>query len=117
MEAQGGLVTAAQMLGLGLTKNSIAHLRNDGFLVSAAPAVYRGAGVPASWLTEVAAAALFLNGRAVASKATAARLLGLPGFEHDPGIEFSCVRDSRGVGGRFRVHSARQLEGVARTLC
>lgn len=117
MEAQGGLATSTQMLALGFTKNSIAHLRNEGFVISAAPGVYRSAGTPPSWLTDVAAAALFLDGRAVASKATAARLLGLPGFENNPSIEFSCVRESRGIGGRFVVHSSRQLDAADRTVC
>lgn len=117
MELQGGLATSAQMLTLGLTRNSIAHLRNEGVLVSAAPCVYRLAGAPASWLTELAAAALFLDGRAVVSKATAARILGMPGFEHNRTIEFSCIPESRGIGGRFTVHSARQLDDVDRTRC
>lgn len=117
MEAQGGLATAAQMFALGFSKNSIANLRNEGYLVSAAPCVYRAAGTPSSWLTELAAAALFLNGRAVVSKATAARLLGLPGFENDPTIEFSCVPESRGIGGRVTVHSARQLDPVDQGAC
>jgi len=111
-EAQGGVATAAQLRALGLTKNSVAHLRNKGLLVSAAPGVYRAAGTPSSWLTEVVAAALFLDGRAIASKATAARILGLPGFETDPTIEFSCVPESRGIGGRITVHSSRQLDTV-----
>lgn len=117
MEAQGGLVTANQMLMLGFSANARAHLRNEGFLVSVAPSVFRAAGTPQSWLTDLAAAALFLNGRAVASKATAARLLGLPGFEQNPLIEFSCVRNSRGIGGRIVVHSSRQLDESDRKTC
>jgi len=117
MEAQGGLVTAKQMLMLGFSRNALSHLRNEGFLVSVAPSVFRAAGTPPAWLTDLAAAALFLNGRAVASKATAARLLGLPGFDQNPLIEFSCVRDSRGIGGRIVVHSSRQLDEVDRKTC
>jgi hypothetical protein len=116
-EAQGGLATLAQMMALGMSWPSVQNRRDRGHLVSMAPGVFRAAGAPTNWLTEVAAAALFLGHRAVASKATAARLHGLPSFENDVTVEFSCVRESRGIGGRITVHSARQLDDVDRTTC
>lgn len=116
-EAQGGLATLRQLVALGFSPSEINGLRARRIVTSMAPGVFRAAGLPMSWLTEVASAALFLRGRATASLATAARLHGLPSFEHDPTIEFSCVPESRGVGGRITVHSTRRLDPVDQTAC
>jgi len=116
-EAQGGLATAKQLALLGFTPKQIDGLRDRRHLLSVAPGVFRSAGVPASWLNQVVAGALFLDGRAMTSGATAARLFAFQGFERSGAVEFSCERASRGIGGQITVHSARQLDAIDRTTC
>lgn len=114
LEAQIGLATRSQLHLLGMTDAQIRHFRNSGVLISMGPGVFRGAGVPSSWLLRLAASALFLDGRAIVCQASAARLHELPGFERDDTVEFARVIDSRGIGGRVTVHSARRLDDVDR---
>ena len=112
LELQGGAVSRSQLRRLGLPDSLIDSMRDDGHLVSIFPGVYRGAGVPPSWLLDLVAATLLLSGRAVASMATAARLHSLPGYETDPNIEFSCQLPNRNIGGSVPVHSTRRLDAV-----
>jgi len=114
LEVQAGVASRGQIAALGLSDGQLRGLRNSGALVSLLPGVYRGTGVPITWLTRLVASTLFLEGRAIVALATAARLHALPGFESDEHVEFVRIIESRGIGGRVTVHSARRLDEVDR---
>ncbi|MFM8529673.1 MAG: type IV toxin-antitoxin system AbiEi family antitoxin domain-containing protein [Ilumatobacteraceae bacterium] len=115
LESQGGVASLEQLRRLGLDEGRVNHLRRSGTLTSIYQGVYRGAGVPESWLTRLVGSTLFLGGRAIASLATAARLHSLPGFEDHDTVEFTRVSESRGIGGRVTVHTSRRLDEVDRS--
>jgi len=109
LRAQAGVASLQQMLALGLNRSRIARRRRSGLDVAVFPGVVRSAGAPATWVSDVVAASLFLGERAVASGQLAARLHRLSGFESDTHIEFSTPTKSRGLGGRIQVHESRRL--------
>lgn len=114
LESQAGVASYDQLRRLGLGDGEVSHLRRSGALVSIYQGVYRGAGVPDSWLVRLVGSTLFLSGRAIAGLATAARLHALPGFEHDDTVEFVRISESRGIGGRVTVHTSRRPDAVDR---
>jgi hypothetical protein len=89
--SQHSLVTLAQALGAGLSLGQIRHKASTGEWAVARPRVYAVAGVPASWVQAVAAAALSLEPRAWVSHATAGQLWAYPGVQ---GEEIDVLVDS-----------------------
>jgi len=85
-EAQLGLLTRAQCLGLGMTASALKWMVHAGRWQMVHPGVYATHVGPLDWRARVSAAVLYCGDGAVASHSTAARLHGL--VEQDPdGIE------------------------------
>lgn len=84
--SQHGLVTRSQALEY-LTQRQLERRVRDGGLERVRPGVYRLAGSPLTWEQQVLAACLSGSADASASHATAARLLGLKGFESANDVE------------------------------
>ena len=91
MARQQGLITRSQALSTGLSRRQV-----DGRLASSEwrrlmPTVYAPAELFATWHQRVIAACLWAGENAAASHATAAHLLGFPGFPRE-GIEICTPR-------------------------
>jgi hypothetical protein len=81
--SQHGLITLDQALKAGLSTGQIRQRVRSGVWAVARPRVYAIAGAPVTWAQTVAAVALSLQPRAWISHATAGRLWGFPGVDHD----------------------------------
>jgi Transcriptional regulator, AbiEi antitoxin len=85
-EAQFGVLTRAQCLGLGMTSDAIKWMLSSGRWQKVHHGVYARHVGPIEWNARVSAALLYCGEGAVASHRTAARLCGL--LDQDPrGIE------------------------------
>ncbi len=74
---QLALITWAQAIGVGLTRDQILHRQSSGRWIRLAPGVYRVAGAPVTWQQQILAACLAGGQATVASHLSAAALWGL----------------------------------------
>ncbi len=81
---QHGLVSRAQVLGLGATVAMIEHRLATGRWIRVGGGVYRLAGVPVTWRQRALAACLIAGPQAFVSHRTAAALWGFSGFRPGP---------------------------------
>lgn len=79
---QHGLITHAQLRGLGVTRSTIRTRLAKGQWGTADSSVLRIGGAPVTWESQLLAVLLSAGDSAAASHAAAARLWGLRGFEH-----------------------------------
>lgn len=107
---QHGVLTRKQALEAGCTDAVIGRLVRRGQLVAAHPGVYRMAGVPGGWHTNVMAACLAAGSGALASHLTAAALWQLDGFEQGPLVDVSVAAARRPRVDGVRLHRCRDLE-------
>lgn len=87
MREQRGLITAGQLMRIGISSTTVARWEGQGSLVRAGIRTYRAPVAPPGWETDVAAACLEVGG--VASHLTAAALFRLVG--HPPVIDVLVV--------------------------
>lgn len=106
-EKQHGVITRAQALAAGLTREAIRHLLRSGRWEVIAPGVYRLVGSPATWEQRVLAEVLAAGPCAAASHHSAAALLGIPGFERRGRPELTTPRPRRHRASSAVVHRWR----------
>lgn len=109
---QGGNASLVQLRRLGFTRSQIAHRRATGSWQIAGPGVVRLAGSPVDWQSRLIAAALAVGERAVISRASAARLHRLDGFEADEVIELTAPYGTFRSPNGLVVHRTRDLPTV-----
>jgi hypothetical protein len=90
---QHGLLTAPQLVALGITGDQLQWRLDQGRLVAVHRGVYRMPGIPTFFEQEVLAACLASGG--YASHRSAARLFGLRGFTSEGLIEITVEGDRR----------------------
>lgn len=109
---RGGCFTRQQALAEGVTPNRLDHLVTTAAIVVVHPGrgVYRFAGAPTTWESELHAGTLVMGSAAVVSHRSAARLWDLQRFGTTRAIEVLVVgRKSRKAPGDVRVHHTRWL--------
>ncbi len=129
-ERQHGLVSGAQIAGLGFTREATRHRLRSGHWEQVAVNVYRILGSPRTWEQRLHGLVLAAGPAAAASHRSAAALLGIPGFERRGLVEVTTPRPRRHRTDSELVHRWRPfpehhltvVEGivttrVARTLC
>jgi len=100
-----GVISRSEARGFGLTERQIDHRLTRGHWTRVVGGVYRLAGVPASWRSQLVAACLAGSPLAVASHRAAARLWGFPGFD-TPAVEVT-----------MEPGRSRRLDGVVVHEC
>lgn len=96
-DAQDGVVTRAQCLGLGMTSEAVTWMLRSRRWTRLHRGIYLTHTAGPSWRARVSAAVLVCGDGAAASHETAARLLGL--IDHDPdGVHIQVPEDRRVVG-------------------
>jgi very-short-patch-repair endonuclease len=106
---QFGLITAAQALEQGMSRDAIVRRVASGRWERVAIGVYRLPGAPASWHQSLMLAVLCAGPRAAASHRAAAALHGLGSFRPGP-VEVTAPRIvRRDPGPAARFHFARRL--------
>lgn len=118
---QHGLVTRRQLTEIGIASSKIHRLARAGVLERVETAVYLVCGYPSSFEQQVLAPVLACAGPAAASHGTAARLLGLRGFDRHAAIHVSVPRAHDPSFTRARPHRSlildrhdiRPVEGIA----
>ena len=112
---QHGLLTWDQLLGCGLPPTTVLDWERRGLLERIAPAVYRFAGAPSTWLQRVMRAVLDTGGWA--SHRTAAALHDLDGHGGSV-IEVVVERWRRSsMHDGYKVHETKDLRPVDLTTC
>ena len=106
---QWGLVTADQVVGCGLHRDTARRWAREGKIDRLRTGIYRLPGFPDSYEQGVMAAVLAGRPSAVASHATAARLHGLDGFDRTAEIHLLSPR-----GGRVTGTQRHQTTSLAR---
>lgn len=106
---QHGLITIAQLDELGITRRQRQWRLRTGRWVSPYTGVYRIAGLPPSWRSDLLAACL--AGGGVASHRSAAALWELPGAHHDR-VEIITARWEREQHAHLVVHESLVLDDV-----
>ena len=115
--AQEGVVSYDQARALGFTRSQIGHRRRSGrWSATAMRAVVRLPGVPVTWESQLMAARLAVGRSAVVSHRSAARLLGLDGFEREDKIEFVQLRGGRGRRSGIELHTTRRLPAIDQAI-
>jgi hypothetical protein len=113
-DAQFGVLTRAQCLGLGMTPGAIKWMLNSRRWQRVHNGVFATHVGPLDWCTRVSAALLYCGEGAVASHRTAARLHGLVDQNPDSIIEV-LIPANRRVTGPSRVQVATCVEVASRT--
>ena len=90
-EAHHGVFSAAHLRDLHVSESERTHRLATGRWIAVHERVYRVAGTPTSWRSELLAACWAGGTRGVASHRSAAALHGLPGGREDP-LEITCPR-------------------------
>jgi hypothetical protein len=108
-QAQHGLVTLEQLDQLGITRRQRQWRVHIGRWELPYPGIYRMAGLPTSWKSDLLAACL--AGDAVASHGSAAALWDLPGARHDR-VEIITERWERAQQAGLVVHESLLLDDV-----
>src|SRR4051794_27619246 len=110
-EEQRGLFTPEQAARAGLTEDQRRWRLGTGAWLHAAHGVYRLAGLPTSWRTELQAALLDAGHASLVSHDSAARLHRYPGFSGTPveilvpyGLDHECTIAT--------VHECRRFDRV-----
>ena len=112
-EAQLGVLTRAQCLGLGMTSGAIRWMVHSSRWQRVHPGVYATHVGPLEWHARVSAAVLYCGEGAVASHRTAARLHGL--VDQDPhGIEV-LIPANRRVAQPSQIRLATCVDVAGRT--
>lgn len=107
-ERQHGLITAADLLDLEISRGSRRRLLEKGNLIATGTRSYRLAGSPPSLRQQILAACVDVNG--LASHRTAAALHGLDGFHLTAPIEVLVTEGRCNPRSKLaRVHSTRWL--------
>ena len=109
---RGGCFTRQQALVEGVTPNRLDHLVTTAAIVTVHPGrgVYRFAGAPATWESDLHAGALVMGPAAVVSHRSAARLWDLQRFGTTRAFEVLVAgRKSRKAPADVRVHHTRWL--------
>ncbi len=110
--AQHGVVAHAQARRIGFRPDQIRHRRRCGAWEPAGFGVVRVPGAPTTWESELIAGWLQVNHGAVVSHRSAARLLGLDGFDGEDAVEFVEQHGGRGRRSTVRMHTTRRLDPV-----
>jgi hypothetical protein len=110
---QHGLVTLAQLDRLGITRRQRQWRLRTGRWDSPYTGVYRIAGLPPSWRSDLLAACLAGDG--VASHRSAAAVWDLPGARHDR-VEIITKRWEREQHAHLVVHESLVLDDVDKVL-
>jgi hypothetical protein len=110
---QHGLITLAQLDELGITRRQRQWRLRSGRWESPYTGVYRIAGIPPSWRSELLAACLAGDG--VASHRSAAAVWDLPGARHDR-VEIITKRWEREQHARLVVHESLVLDDVDKVV-
>ena len=103
-----GLFAAAHLELLGIGEHERRHRVRTGRWIEIHQRVYRVAGSPVTWRSDVLAACWAGGARAVASFRSAAALHGLPGSTEQV-VEITCPRWRRARHDGLLVHEARAL--------
>ena len=110
---QHGIVTLAQLDGLGITRRQRQWRLRTGRWESPYTGIYRIAGLPASWRSDLLAACL--AGPAVSSHRSAAALWDLPGARRDR-VEIITPRWERAQHAGLVVHESLLLDTTDETM-
>lgn len=110
---QHGLITQAQVVGLGGTRGAVRHRVEVGRWALVAPGVYRVAGVPATWKQRALAACLVAGPGAVLSHRSAAVLWGVSGFRPGP-LEITVPAGRSTRNALARVHRSSSPREIVR---
>ncbi|HEX9889865.1 MAG TPA: type IV toxin-antitoxin system AbiEi family antitoxin domain-containing protein [Nitriliruptorales bacterium] len=84
--------TLAQAAEAGFPRQTVADLVARGVWIRRYDGVFRPAGAPVTWHSELAATSLYLGDGTVVARRSAARLWRLPGFEDTTATEFVVTR-------------------------
>ncbi len=106
--SQEGLLSTADLRGLGLPDRRLRHLRRSGSLVRVAPQVYEIAGVPRTHRYALRLGLLALGPDAVVSYEAAAHLHGLD-RSNPTAVEFTVPRRQRSSTRDHHVHTTQWL--------
>ncbi|MFN8025705.1 MAG: type IV toxin-antitoxin system AbiEi family antitoxin domain-containing protein [Acidimicrobiia bacterium] len=112
---QHGIVAMRQAVSAGMTPAAVRHRVNTRRLLPLYPSVYRVAGSPVTWRSNVLAACLAAPGPGVASHRSAARLWDLPGGSERT-IEITCRRWRRTQLTALVVHETLSLDALDVTV-
>jgi very-short-patch-repair endonuclease len=109
VEREHGIVTRDELLGAGLSERQITRWLRTGRLIPVAHGVYRMAGSPATFESEVMGAIRVFDGDTYASHHTAARLWGIPIYGRERRIELTRPTDLSAQRSVARVHRSTAL--------
>ena len=108
--AQSGVASLRQARALGFTDDQIRH-RRRGRWPTPWTGVVQLPGTPDTWETQLLAGCLRASDHWFVSHGSAAKLLGLDGFD-DPSVEFVARRPLNGRRSGLIVHETRCLDAV-----
>ena len=116
---QHGVITRAQAIEAGMTRNMISTCLESGEWEPLFPSTYALPGVRSKWLTRVCGAVLGCGHPSAASHRTAARLLRLDGFE-DNIVEITSPKNVRWSGvlshrGSPKAPEVRKIQNIPTT--
>lgn len=110
---QHGVLSVQQAREVGLRTRQVQHRVESGRWARVGSGVYRVAGAPRTWRSEVMSAVLLAGsgdpGHAAASHGTALHLLDPGRFPRPPKVEVSVEHGRRATAGGAAVHHARDL--------
>ncbi len=106
---QHGAITLGQLRACGISRRRLERWLLDGTLQQHRRGVYRFRGAPLTWEAAVTVNVLVAGPNAVASRGTAARLLGLTRGAATSPIEVTVAGDQRTIRNGLIVHSTRKL--------
>ena len=110
---QFGVVGLVQLADMGISRSTLRTHRRRGWLVAVAPRVLAVAGGAACWERELMTGLLSLGDESWVSHEAAARLHDLDRAV-DGAVEFTVLRERRGIELPFRVHTTSMLPRIDR---
>lgn len=113
---QHGLISRPQLADLGIGSARIHRLQRAGVLQRAETAVYIVTGHPSTFEQQVLGPILSVHGLAAASHGTAARLLGLRGFERHNALHVTVPRQLDPTFAKAEAHRSLILERADLTM-
>lgn len=112
--ANGGTITLAQLRGLGIGKNDLTACRRAQTIIEVLPKVFRPAAIDETWDVQARAVLKWAGRGAALCSATAASIIGFPGYARAGPIQVAtpgAPRVPSPAGFELVAHCGRELTG------